>query len=62
MGYAPLDGIIGVGGCLCEAFGVGKNKNEQGYGYPDAGEVKPGHCCFALLWISLLFFSRSDLV
>lgn len=53
MGYAPLDGSIGVGGCLCGALGVGKK--EQGYGYLDAGDVKPGHCCFALDLSVLLF-------
>jgi len=50
MGYAPLECIICVGRCLCGALGVGKN--EQGYGYLDAGDVKPGHerflLCFAL--------------
>ena len=52
MGCAPLECIISVGRCLCGALGVGKN--EQGYGYLDAGDVKRAHCCFALVLSDLL--------
>ena len=41
------------------ALGVGKN--EQGYGYLDAGDVKRAHCCFALVLSDLLCAERFGL-